>query len=187
MGDMMNLKNIIKNALTSILIGVLLGAIAEISLILDITWLIRITQSFLFWGLIMCVSAFMAKKYVFALMNPIIIMTLMNSTYYIIRFLKSGYTNISSWEMFALTGIAGSLYLGTIVYMIKERFIKHNPHISMQVYAFIFMTICMIAFTTYCSFNYIFNNLFYAIDIGVIAGFTIGLILNRIHKHLKKR
>ena len=122
----MNLKNIIKNIAISIIVGVLLGAIAEFALILDISWLVKITQSFLFWGLIMCVSAFMAKKYVFALMNPIIIMTLMNSTYYIIRFLKSGYTNISSWEMFALTGIAGSLYLGTIVYMIKERFIKQS-------------------------------------------------------------
>ena len=183
----MNLKNIIKNIAISIIVGVLLGAIAEFALILDISWLVKITQSFLFWGLIMCVSAFMAKKYVFALMNPIIIMTFMNSTYYIIRFLKSGYTNISSWEMFALTGIAGSLYLGTFIFMLKERIIKHNPHISMQGYTFIFMTICMIAFKTYCSFNYIFNNLFYAMDIGVIAGFMIGLILNKIHKHLKKK
>ena len=119
-------------------------------------------------------------------MNPIIIMTLMNSTYYIIRFLKSGYTNTESWEMFALTGIAGSLYLGTFIFMLKERIVKHNPHISMQVFALIFMTICMVAFTTYCSFNYIFNNLFYAIDLGVIAGFAIGLILHKICKHFKK-
>ena len=182
----MNLKNIIKNIAISIIVGVLLGAITEFVLILDIRWLITITQSLLFWGLIMCVSAFIARKYVFALINPIIIMTLMNSTYYIIRFLKSGYTNISSWEMFALTGIAGSLYLGTIIYMIKEKFIKQNPHISIQVYTFIFMTICMIAFKTYCSFNYIFNNLFYAIDIGVIVGFMIGLILHKFHRYFKK-
>ncbi len=182
----MNLKKIIKNVAISIMIGILLGTIAEFALILDIRWLIKITQSFLFWGIIMCVSALMAKKYIFALMNPIIIMTLMNSTYYIIRFLKSGYTNTESWEMFVLTGIAGSLYLGTIIYMIKERFIKHNSHISIQVYTFICMTICMIAFKTYCSFNYIFNNLFYAIDIGVIIGFAISLILHKFHGYFKK-
>lgn len=182
----MNLKNIIKNVTISIIIGILLGAITEFALILDISWLIKITQSLLFWGIIMCVSALMAKKYVFALINPIIIMTLMNSTYYIIRFLKSGYTNTGSWEMFVLTGIAGSLYLGTFIFMIKERFIKHNPHISIQVYTFIFMTICMIAFTTYCSSNYIFNNLFYAIDLGVIIGFAIGLILHKIYRYFKK-
>ena len=45
----MNLKNIIKNIAISIIVGVLLGAIAEFALILDISWLVKITQSFLFW------------------------------------------------------------------------------------------------------------------------------------------
>lgn len=37
--------------------------------------------------------------------------TLMNATYYIIRLIMSGYTNIGAWELFTLTGIAGSMYI----------------------------------------------------------------------------
>lgn len=57
----MKSKQIIKNIIISIIIGVLLGVITEYALILNINWLIQITQSFLFWRLIICITAFFQK------------------------------------------------------------------------------------------------------------------------------
>ena len=53
----MKKKQIIKNITISIIIGIILGSITEIALILNISWLIRITQSFMFWGIVMCICA----------------------------------------------------------------------------------------------------------------------------------
>ena len=58
----MKKKQIIKNITISIIIGIILGSITEIALILNISWLIRITQSFMFWGIVMCICAFKSKK-----------------------------------------------------------------------------------------------------------------------------
>lgn len=53
----MKKKQIIKNITISIIIGIILGSITEIALILNISWLIRITQSFMFWGIVICICA----------------------------------------------------------------------------------------------------------------------------------
>lgn len=50
----MKIKQIIKNIIISIIIGIALGSITEFALILNISWLVRITQSFAFWGIVMC-------------------------------------------------------------------------------------------------------------------------------------
>lgn len=171
----MQIKRIIKNIVISMIIGIILGIVTEYALILNFNWLIRITQSFVFWGLIICISAFISKEYSLSLINPIIVMTLMNGTYYLIRLIMSGYTNISGLEMFTLTGIAGSMYLGTIIFLIKER-IYHRNNI-VQKYYFIFMTISGVLFSILGFYNPIYHNLFYNIDIGIILGFIIGLII----------
>ena len=179
----MKTKQTIKNILISMIIGIVLGSITEFALILDISWLVRITQSFVFWGIVMCICAFISKDYALSLINPILVITLMNSTYYIIRLVMSGYTNIGGWELFTLTGIAGSMYIGTIVFLIKECYHKQN-NISHK-YNFIFMTISGILFTIYGLYNIpIRYNLFYNIDIGIIVGFAISTVIKM--KKLKK-
>ena len=57
----MEAKKIIKKLLISSIIGIILGIITEYALILNIKWLILITQSFIFWGLIICMMAFLSK------------------------------------------------------------------------------------------------------------------------------
>ncbi len=53
----MKIKQILKNIIISIIIGIILGSITEFALILNISWLIRITQSFTFWGIIIGICA----------------------------------------------------------------------------------------------------------------------------------
>lgn len=174
--EKMKTKKTIKNIMISIIIGIALGSITEFALILNINWMVKITQSFVFWGIVMCICALISKDYALALINPILVMTLMNSTYYIIRLIMSGYTNIGGWELFALTGIAGSMYIGTIVFFIKECYHKQN-NISHK-YNFIFMTISGILFTIYGWYNIpIRYNLFYNIDIGIMVGFVISTVI----------
>ena len=101
----MKIKYIVKNIIIVSIIGIILGAITEYVLILDIKWLINITQSFLFWGLIMIITAFLSKTYILSMINPILNMTAMSTTYYLIRLFNSGYTNWSSWFLFVTMGI----------------------------------------------------------------------------------
>ena len=63
----------------------------------------------------------------------------MNATYYIIRLIKSGYTDIDAWKLYTLTGIAGSMYIGNIISLIKVY--CHKQNITFLKYNFIFMTI----------------------------------------------
>ena len=58
----MKTKRIIKNILISIFIGIVLGSITELALIFNISWLIKITQSFTFWGIVMLICATATMK-----------------------------------------------------------------------------------------------------------------------------
>lgn len=172
----MKKKQIIKNITISIIIGIILGSITEIALILNISWLIRITQSFMFWGIVICICAFISKDYILALTNSSLIITLMNATYYIIRLIKSGYTDIDAWKLYTLTGIAGSLYIVTIISFIKSCHHKQN-NISLK-YNFIFMTIIGLLFAIYGWYNvWILHSLFYSLDLGIIIGFAISIVI----------
>ena len=75
----MKKKQIIKNITISIIIGIILGSITEIALILNISWLIRITQSFMFWGIVICICAFISKDYILSLTNSSLIITIIFS------------------------------------------------------------------------------------------------------------
>lgn len=187
----MKTKNILKNIIISLIIGIALGAISEFALILNISWLIRITQSFCFWGIIMCISAYLSRNYILSLINSILIMSSMNSIYYIIRLIKSGYTNTGNWEMYTLTGIAGSIYFATLVYLIKEKIHHNKSNNFIQKYSLIFMTICGIILSIYGFYkpiSIIRHNLIYNLDIGVIIGFIIGIIIGniKVYKKIKK-
>ena len=93
--------------------------------------------------------------------------TLMNATYYIIRLIMSGYTNIGAWELFTLTGIAGSMYIGTIITFIKACYHKQNS--KFLKYNFIFMTVIGLLFSIYGWYNVsMSHNLFYNINLEII-------------------
>ena len=59
----MKRKQLIQNITISIIIGIILGSITEFALILDISWLIKITQSLMFWGIVMCICVLISKNY----------------------------------------------------------------------------------------------------------------------------
>lgn len=178
------MKRILKNSALSIIIGIILGSITEYALILDISWLIKITQSFTFWGIIMCISSFVSKDYICSLINPILVLSAMNATYYTIRLIMSGYTNIGGWELFTFVGITGSMYIGNIIFGIKELVIHHR-NTGVQICNFIFMTICCVISTIVGFKNPIQHNLFYNIGLGIIVGFIIGMVIAK--KYLKKK
>lgn len=58
---MLKRKQLIQNITISIIIGIILGSITEFALILDISWLIKITQSLMFWGIVMCICVLISK------------------------------------------------------------------------------------------------------------------------------
>ena len=178
----MKSKQIIKNIIISIIIGVLLGTITEYALILNISWLIQVTQSFLFWGLIICITAFVSKDFSFSIINPIIVISLMNITYYLIRLFMSGYTNFGGLDLYTFTGIAGATYIGTIIYLIKNKFIYHRSKCFSQILYLIIMTIVGIIFTKIGYSFPINHNITYNMDLGIIIGFILGIILVKILK-----
>ena len=181
----MKTKKIIKNIIISTIIGILLGTITEYALILNINWLITITQSFAFWGLIICIVAFIPKDYSYSIIDPIIVMSLMSGTYYLIRLVIFGYTNSGGFELFTFTGIAGSIYIGTFIYILKRIAIYHKKDVFSQVCYFISMTIVGIILRIIANINYLLiinHNLFYNIDLGIVIGFIVGIIIVRIIK-----
>lgn len=183
----MKIKNIVKNVIISLIIGLILGSITEFALILDIPWLIKITQSMTFWAICMLISSIISKGYIFSVLTPTLIMTAMNATYYIIRLVKSGYTNLASWEMFTLVGIAGSIYIGTIVYLIKEKIIHHKISNVIPKYNMLLMTICGICFYKFGTVYHVTNNLFDMIYSGIFIGFVIGTIIGYIRQTKKSQ
>ena len=95
----------------------------------------------------------------------------------------SGYTNIEAWKLFTLTGIAGSIYIGTIISFIKIGYHKQK-NIFIK-YNFFLMTIIGMLCTIYGWYNVsMSHNLFYNIDLGIIVGFAISTVIcDRIRKN----
>ena len=149
----------IKLLIISLIIGIILGAITEYSLILNFENLISITQSFAFWGIIMLILSLCSKEYVTSILAPAITMTSMNATYYLIRLIMSGYTNIGAWELYTLLGIAGSLYIGTFIFCIKDKIINKKIKSYIPKISLIFMTFFAIIFTIIHIYGIIYKNI----------------------------
>lgn len=180
----------IKFLIIALILGIVLGTITEGALILNIEWLINITQSYKFWGIIMVIMSAIPKEYVNSTLGPLITMTVMTSTYYSIRLFMSGYTNIEAWRMFALLGITGAIYIGTFVYCIKEKIINKRVKNYIPKISLILMTIFSIVLNVievYGFYNRIFifdNNAFMPTIIGIIVGIVLGIMLG---KYFNKR
>lgn len=149
----------IKFLFIALIIGIVLGAITEYSLILNFQNLIGITQSFTFWGIIMLILSLCSKEYITSILAPAITMTSMNATYYLIRLQMSGYTNIGDWELYTLLGIAGSLYIGTFIFCIKDKIINKKINNYIPKISLIFMTFFAIIFTIIHIYGIIYKNI----------------------------
>ena len=176
-------KDFFKNIIICTIIGIILGVISEFALIFNIKFIVKITQSYLFWGIIMVIIAIISKKYKNALINSIIFMLIMNSTYYIIRLIKSGYTNIGNWKMFSFVGIGGSLFIVTLIFVIKDILEKRKNYfrkinlISMIILGELFMKFNI-------SLGLRFNNLMQYISLGIIVAFVFIIIIEKIYNKI---
>lgn len=137
----------IKFLIISCIVGIILGAITEYALILNLEYLIKITQSFVFWGIVMLVISLCSKQYITSILTPAIAMTSMSATYYLIRLSMSGYTNVGAWEVYTFLGISASLYIGTVVFCIKDKIINKKIKNYIPKVSLILMTISAIIFT----------------------------------------
>lgn len=182
----------IKFLIISCIVGITLGAITEYALILNLEYLIKITQSFIFWGIVMFVISLCSKHYITSILAPAITMTSMNATYYLIRLFMSGYTNIGAWELYSLLGIAASFYIGTFIYCIKEKISNKNIKNYIPKVSLILMTISAIIFTSIHIYglynsviifgNYLYQSTIIGIILGMLLGIVVGMYLNKKRK-----
>ena len=184
----MSKKYIIISVLISIIIGCVLGATAELALIYEIDWLINITQSLLFWGVITVLIAIFSKGYILSMVNPILSLLSMNATYYLIRLGMSGYTNMGAWlYWFNFMAIFAGLYIGSVISYFKEFIKPKNKRNKIPKYNSIFMTIG--AVSAELLFPYLiritlFNSqimywIMFFMLVGMIIGTIIGYVRNK--------
>ncbi len=177
-------KVVIINIISSLIIGLILGAITEFSLIINNTFLNNIMQSYLFWGIVLIIFALFSENYMLSILNPAVVISFMNISYYMIRFIKSGYTDKFGFLMYFLTGIAGAICAGTFFTILKKVMKKKSA--KKEIINFAFIIAGFFIFTFSFKNIYILNNLFYNIDIGIIFGFILGSILN-LYLKIRKR
>lgn len=179
-----NLKFLSHIIITYTMIGIILGSISEFALIYNFEFAINITQSLEFWGIIMILVAIISKECKYAIMNSVILMLSMNSTYYIIRLIKSGYTNNGAWNMYNFICIGGALFIATFVFAIKDIATRNKKYfnicslISMTILGTIFMKF-------YISFGLRFNNLMQYASLGIIVAFILMILLKSIYNMCK--
>ena len=107
----------------------------------------------------MLILSLCSKEYITSILAPAITMTSMNATYYLIRLLMSGYTNIGAWELYTLLGISGSLYIGTFIFCIKDKIINKKIKSYIPKISLIFMTFFAIIFTIIHIYGIIYKNI----------------------------
>ena len=179
------LKNIIFYTRKYTIMGIILGTITEFVLIFNLRCIVNITQALEFWGTMMMFVAIISKEYKYAIVNSIILMVTMNSTYYIIRLLKSGYTNTGSWNMYNFICIGGTLFIATLIFDIKDIFTKNKNYFIILI--LVVMMIFGILFVKfYISLGLRFNNLMQYASLGIIVAFVLTLLLKEIHSKCVK-
>lgn len=180
------MKKFLTNIRICIIFGIILGGISEISLIYNLKFIINITQSLEFWGCIMTLTAIISKKYQYSIINSSILMISMNSSYYILRLIKSGYTNNGAWNMYNFICIGGSLLITTFIFVIKDIITKNKDYF--KIFSLITMIILGILFIKfYISFGFRFNNLMQYASLGIIVAFILTELLKIIHNRFIKK
>lgn len=124
-------KNVYRITLM-IIVGCVLGAITEYALIINWKWLINITQSLIFWFIVTVIVSILSRKYITAIINSILILVSMNTTYYLIRLAMSGYTNTFAMGRFTIWALLAGFFIGSAVYIIKIIFRKSYSYIHIK-------------------------------------------------------
>ena len=137
----MNKKNYIIGILINALVGIILGVITEFALILDIKWLIAITQNEIFWVALAILISIFSKNYLSTLINTSINLLCMTFSYYMVRQIIYGYTNIGGLEWYGLLSICVAFYFGTLVFLIKEKIRNKKIENAIPKLNIIFMTL----------------------------------------------
>lgn len=173
------------------ILGIILGVITEVSLIYNIKWLINITQNEFFWVLVAIIVSIFSKDYVSTEINATTNLIFMIISYYTVRLIKSGYTNVGGIYWYGIEAICVGLYVGTIVYLIKEKIINKKVTNYIPKFNILFMTLLSIigiGIDTYCLFkNIFFMQFVYFISILVISGFVLGTILGLLKNKRRNR
>ena len=86
-------------------------------------------------------------------------MTSMSATYYLIRLSISGYTNIGAWKLYTLLGITGSLYIGTLIFCIKDKIINKKIKSYIPKINLVLMTFFSIIFTIIHIYGIVYKNI----------------------------
>lgn len=162
-----------------------MGTITEFALILNIKYLIEITQSLEFWGIIMILSSIISKEYKYAIINSSFLMLSMNSSYYIIRLIKSGYTNLGNWDMYNFICIGGVVFIATLIFVIKDVISKKKNYF--RIFNLAVMTILGILFLKFkISLGFRFWNLMQYVSLGIMVAYVLTLLSKLLYNKLNE-
>ena len=175
-----SLKKYIYSFIKTAFFGISLGVITELALIYNLKWLINITQNEIFWVVIALIVAIFSNDYLSSEINTATSLVFMTISYYTVRLIKSGYTNIGGIYWYGIRAICVGLYVGIIVYIIKQK-TKGKKIDNIPKCTFGFMTLFFIigiTIDTYCLFNSIFfMQPVFLIGILSIIGFVLGTVM----------
>lgn len=173
-------NNYIFGFVLCIITGIALGVITESALIFNIKWLIPITQNEIFWAFIVLIVAVLSKDYLSTIINTTTNMVMMDISYYVVRLIKSGYTDIYSMLWYGIMGICLSLYLGTIVYLIKYKILYKKIDNNIPKISLISMIIAtIIGIIISLTIRRMPINNLYIIEFLIIIGAIIGALYGR--------
>lgn len=162
-----------------------MGTITEFALILNVKYLIEITQSLEFWGIIMILSSIISKEYKYAIINSSFLMLSMNSSYYIIRLIKSGYTNLGNWDMYNFICIGGVVFIATLIFVIKDVISKKKNYF--RIFNLAVMTILGILFLKFkISLGFRFWNLMQYVSLGIMVAYVLTLLSKLLYNKLNE-
>ena len=162
-----------------------MGTITEFALILNVKYLIEITQSLEFWGIIMILSSIISKEYKYAIINLSFLMLSMNSSYYIIRLIKSGYTNLGNWDMYNFICIGGVVFIATLIFVIKDVISKKKNYF--RIFNLAVMTILGILFLKFkISLGFRFWNLMQYVSLGIMVAYVLTLLSKLLYNKLNE-
>ena len=174
------MKKYIRGFIVNAIIGSCFGIITEFALIYNIKDLIRITQNELFWVLDVIIISIFSKDYISTEINSVTNLICMTISYYLVRLIKSGYTNIGGIYWFGIQSICVGLYVGTLVYLTKQKILKKKVINNIPKMNIIFMTVFLII-SIVLNVITLYMNIFliqpvYLVGILSIVGFVFGTI-----------
>ena len=178
----MRKKDYIIGIIVNIFLGVLAGVVTEYALIYDVKLLIRITQSELFWVLVAIIVSVFSKNYLSTLINTLLNLICMTDSYYVVRLMKFGYANSGSIKWYGVQSVCVALYIGTLVFLIKDKIKNKKVKSAIPKLNIISMTLA-VPLGGIIWRRFIYDIRFqpvYVVGICVISGFILSSILGMI-------